>query len=77
MSNKANPKNVAVLDSNKLSGQSAYAKERQKALTALEIAKANEVFKLQKGYRFMTEGKTSKLIHPDQIHEYLNKGWKL
>ena len=76
MSNKANPKNVAVLDSNKLSGQSAEAKERQKALTALEIAKANEIYKLERGYRYITLGKTSKLIAPRDFGFYLNEGYK-
>ena len=76
MSNKANPKNVSVLDSNKTHGQSAESLQRQKALTALEIAKANEIYKLEKGYRFMTLGKSSKLVSPNKVEECLINGWK-
>jgi len=76
LKNKLNPKNVTELDTNKIHGNSAEAKEKAKAMTALEIAKANEVFKLQKGYRFMNLGKVSKLVHPDNIQKHLNDGYK-
>jgi len=76
MSNKLNPKNVSVIDSNKIHGQSAEALQRQKALNALEIAKANEIYKLERGYKYMTLGKTSKLIAPRDFGIYLNDGYK-
>jgi len=76
LKNKLNPKNINELDTNMIHGNSAEAKEKAKALTALEIAKANEVFKLQKGYRWMNLGKASKLIHPDYIQKHLNDGYK-
>jgi len=74
---KADPKNNNILDSNKVNGQSAEALQRQKALTALEAAKAIESKKIAKGYVYMHMDKTSKFVNPDNIESNLKAGWKL
>lgn len=47
------------------------------AKKALPTAKEIERRQLKKGYKWVTLGKTSKLIHPKKVKTHLEDGWKL
>lgn len=48
-----------------------------KAKENLPIAKEVEKNKIKAGYKWVTNGKTSKLIHPNKIKDHLENGYHL
>lgn len=47
------------------------------AKKVLPLAKKIEQQQLKKKYKWVTLGKTSKLIHPKKVKAHLSDGWKL
>lgn len=47
------------------------------ALKVLPRAKKIEQKQIKSGYKWITNGKTSKLVNPKSISRYLSEGWRL
>lgn len=62
--------NTEILKSN---SKDEVAKARKVLTTCLELERE----KLAKGYKWLTNGKTSKLVHPDKIKKELSNGFKI
>ncbi|QCW21776.1 hypothetical protein [Flavobacterium phage V186] len=62
--------NTEILKSN---SKDEVTKARKVLKTCLELEKE----KLAKGYEWLTNGKTSKLVHPDKISLELSNGFKV
>lgn len=50
---------------------------RKDAEFVLPIAKQVENAQLQNGFKWICNEKTSKLVHPSKLEQYISDGWKL
>jgi len=57
-------------------GSAETKKHRLKAIEVLTEAKAIELDKKKKGYRWMVKGKTNAYVHPDRFELYKEMGFK-
>jgi len=58
-------------------GNKALKEVITKAKENLPLAKEVEQNKIKAGFKWVTNGKTSKLIHPDKIKDHLKDGYHL
>jgi len=56
-------------------GNKINKKSKAVAVFSLSDLKAKEHQKLSEGYIWLTQGKTSKLCHPNKVNQYLSEGW--
>jgi hypothetical protein len=48
----------------------------EKAKKALDVCKQIEIQRIKDGYVWLTNGKTSRLVHPDKVKVIIKEGWK-
>ena len=75
-SKKLSRENINEVFSGKITLATENERNRQKAIDSMHQAKEIEADKLKKGFKWMGNGKTSILTHPDNVKEKLELGYR-
>lgn len=67
---------VDAIDNMTIGLHSNSKKEIEKAKKALDVCKEIESKRISEGWIWLTNGKTSKLAHPDKVKALVKEGWK-
>ena len=76
MANKKINKVESLLTNNKI-GTTEMQINRKEAQKEIKDAFTIDEKKLKEGYVWLTNGKTSKLVHPNNVHQNIADGFKL